>query len=124
MTTITLEIPDELAARLAPLRERLPQQLSVVLDLFPDGLPLAIPAPTTVHSAFDEMISFFGTRPTQEQILAFKISVAAQARLAELLDKNREEGLTEAENAELDWYEQVHHIVLRLKAQARLELLS
>ena len=65
------------------------------------------------------MVEFLSSRPTPEQILAFKISPHAQARLAELLEKNREEGLTEAESAELDWYEYVHNIMTRLKAQAR-----
>ena len=53
----------------------------------------------------DEMIEFLGGRPTAERIAAFRIPAGAQARLAELLDKNREDGLSEAENAELDWYE-------------------
>ena len=33
MTTITLEVSDELAARLAPLRDQLPKLLSIALDL-------------------------------------------------------------------------------------------
>jgi hypothetical protein len=53
----------------------------------------------------DEMIEFLAGRPTAERIAAFRISAGAQARLAELLDKNRDDGLSEAENAELDWYE-------------------
>ena len=68
---------------------------------------------------FDEMIAFLSGRPTVEQIAAFKISAGAQARLAELLEKNREEGLSDAENAELDGYEYVHDIMLPLKARAR-----
>ena len=58
--------------------------------------------------------------PSPERIIAFKISLAAQRRLGELLDKNREEGLTPEETAELDVYTQVHHLLLLLKARARL----
>lgn len=82
--------------------------------------PAASPPTTTPPAlAFTEMVEFLSSRPKPEQILAFKISPHAQARLAELLEKNREEGLTQAESAELDWYEYVHDIMTRLKAQAR-----
>ncbi len=65
------------------------------------------------------MIAFLSSQPTPEQIWAFKISAQAQARLSALLEKNRESGLNEVENAELDWYEYVHDIMARLKAQTR-----
>lgn len=116
MTTITLEIPDDLALRLAPVRERLPKLLSAALELLPAD---EAATPHAFSSVFDEMIAFLASRPLPEQILAFKISAASQQRLAELLDKNREAGLTEDENAELDSYEQVHHTMLLLKARAR-----
>jgi hypothetical protein len=67
---------------------------------------------------FEEMLEFLGSHPTPQQIRAFKISPAAQARLSELLEKNTEEGLTDSENAELDWYERVHDMMTWLKAQA------
>jgi hypothetical protein len=52
--------------------------------------------------------------------VAFKLSPAAHTRLEALLDKNREEGLSDAEEeVELDVYEQVNHLLL-LKARARL----
>ena len=39
--------------------------------------------------------------------------------LSDLLEQNREIGLNEVESAELDWYEYVHDIMARLKAQVR-----
>jgi len=119
MSTITLEVPEELAARLAPLRDQLPRLLSMALDLFPAELPLAASTPEAVHPAFREMIDFLASGPAPEQIVAFKISPSVQARLEELLDKNREDGLTDDEAAELDVYEQVNHVLLLLKARAR-----
>jgi len=124
MTTITLEVSDELAARLMPLRERLPQLLSMALELFPTELPLAMPAPKVIHPAFEEMIDFLASGSTPEQIVAFKISPSAQAHLEELLDKNREDGLTDDEAAELDVYEQINFVLLLLKARARPALSS
>ena len=120
MTSITLEIPDELAARLAPLRDRLPDLLRIALEL-------SSPYPTASLRAgdnpvFHEMIDFLARGPSPEQIAAFKVSPSAQARLEELLEKNRENELTDDEAAELDLYVQINHVMLLLKARARLAL--
>jgi hypothetical protein len=122
MTTITLEVPDELAARLAPVRDRLPKLLSIALDLLPANTPLAVSGREAAHPAFNEMIDFLAGGPTPEQIAAFKVSPSTQARLEELLEKNSEDGLTDEEAAELDVFEQINHILLLLKARARTSL--
>jgi hypothetical protein len=120
MATITLEVSDELAQRLRVEQDRLPQVLVWALKRLPPRpiIPAPVIAPPAL--AFNEMIEFLSSHPTPEQILAFKISSQAQARLSALLEKNREMGLSEVENAELDWYEYVHDIMTRLKAQVRL----
>jgi hypothetical protein len=71
------------------------------------------------NRALEEMIDFLVSGPTPAQIIAFKVSATAQARLDELLDKNREEGLSDAETAELDAFAQVNHVLLLIKARAR-----
>jgi hypothetical protein len=119
MSTITLQVPDELAARLAPLHDQLPRLLSMALELYPASLPLAASIPEAAHPAFREMIDFLASGPTPEQIVSFRASPAVQARLEDLLDKNREQGLSDDEAAELDVYEQVNHVLLLLKARAR-----
>ncbi len=122
MTTITLEVSDELAARLAPMREHLPKLLSIALDLLPANAPLAVSGQEAAHPAFNEMIDFLASGPTPEQIVAFKVSPATQARLEELLDKNAEEGLTDEEATELDVFGQINHILVLLKVRARASL--
>ncbi len=119
MTTITLEVPDELAAKLAPMRQELPGLLSRALEL--QGVEnLAAEESYEVNQpVFQEALSFLTSRPTPEQILMFKASPATQERLEELLEKNREEGLREEEDAEFDVYEQVNDLMILLKAQAR-----
>lgn len=82
-------------------------------------LPQGLTASSTVHHLYDELIDFLASGPTPEQIVAFKVSPTVQARLEELLDKNREEGLTDSEAAELEIYEQINSILLLLKARAR-----
>jgi hypothetical protein len=119
MTTITLEVPDELAARLAPLRDRLPKLLSIALELFPTDVPLTLPASEALNPAFDEIVDFLASGPTPQQIAAFKVSPSTQVRLEELLAKNSEDGLSDEEAAELDVYEQINHIMILLKARAR-----
>ena len=68
------------------------------------------------NAAFKEILDFLISGPIPEQIAAFKVSLSAQARLDELLDKNREGNLTDDEAIELDGYIQLNHILILLKA--------
>jgi hypothetical protein len=124
MTTITLEIPDELAVRLDPLRERLPELLSHVLALTPPEAKLNASGTALTHPVFLEMIDFLAARPTAEQIIAHKAAPAIQKRLEELLDKNREADLNPSEKEEMDAYLLVNHMMILLKARARQALSS
>jgi hypothetical protein len=121
MAELTLDVPDELIQRLQPFQDRLPALLTLLVGAIPSqtgGAP-----PVEVHGtepplAYVEVLDFLLTRPTPHDILAFKVSDAAQARLRLLLDKNREESLSATEEAELDIYEQLEHLMLLLKAKA------
>ena len=119
MTTITLEVPDELAVQVNTLRGRLPDMLAKVLKLDSamekpqaNGTQKAMPL-------YREIIDFLASDPLPEEVAAFKISTAAQQRLEDLLDKNREEGLTADETAELDAYLQARDLMILLKAGAQ-----
>jgi hypothetical protein len=57
-----------------------------------------------------------------QDVVAFKVSPAAQARLRALLDKNREDVLNTAAATELDLHEQLERLMLLLKAKARAQL--
>lgn len=124
MTTITLEVPDELAVRLDTRRNQLPQLLSMALDLLPLEKPFVGPTSEMVYPVFKEMIDFFIDAPTPAQIVRFKISPSVQARLEELLDQKRENSLTDDEIAELEVYRQINHVLILLKARAHLALSS
>src|ERR1043166_48631 len=119
MTTITVEVPDDLAAKIDAVRDRLPDLLSEALMLSnsDDGTS---PGHSLLYPVFEEMIDFLISSPTRDQIITYKVSSRAQERLAELLDKNREEGLSDAENAELDAYEQVDYVMSLMKAREHL----
>ena len=119
MTTITLEVPDELAARINSLRDELPDLISKALELNEEEKAVATMSPKSNPAVLSETLDFLASGPTPEQIIAYKVSPDVQERLEELLDKNREEGLTEEEEEELDIYEQVDHLMILIKARAR-----
>jgi hypothetical protein len=117
MTTITLDVPEHVARRLDAERERLPEILEQALQMLPpERGKVTSQLPSNI--AFIEMLEFLSQRPSPEEVRRFKISPKAQERLTALLEKNSEEGLTTAENSELDWYERVHDIMTWLKAQS------
>src|ERR1051326_7141893 len=104
MTTITLEVPDELPARIRTLGEDLTDLLFTALELHPsDKAALALKMAAT-RPVYPEMMDFLASSPTPKQIAAFNVSPSSQGRLEEL-------------EVELDVYELVEHSMIRLKAQ-------
>lgn len=76
------------------------------------------------YRVFDEVIDFISSAPPPEKILAFKPSSAMQRRLDALLEKKMESRLTEMEQAEIDQYMLVEHLMRLAKAKARKHLVS
>jgi hypothetical protein len=109
MAELTIQISDELAKQLEPLRHRLPELLS---QLVGEGITTSAPlVMATAHlpsipQAYLEVLDFLVTCPTP------------QDRLSTLLEKNREGNLTASEVAELDVYEQLEHLMILMKARA------
>jgi hypothetical protein len=117
MTTITIEIPDDLAAKidlgtLPILLRELVGHKAVQVQAIDESASLPRPL-------YREITDFLAENPTTQQIMTFKISTAAQERLEHLLDKNREEALSPGERAELDIYRQLSEWMTILKARAR-----
>lgn len=119
MTTITLNVPDEIATRLPEVERDLPALLSLALALHDDR---QMRPPANGHPAFGEVLDFLATGPTPADIVAYKVAPSTQLRLETLLAKNHEEGLTAVETAELDTYQQINHLFILLKARARQTL--
>jgi hypothetical protein len=121
MAQLTIQIPDELASRLEPLRDRLPELLIQLIETSsktPSTVPERLASITEPPSVYGEVLDFLIKRPTPQEIAAFKVSLQAQERLRTLLEKNQEATLTPEETAELDVYEQLEHLMLLLKARA------
>lgn len=125
MAELTIQVPDELAQRLEPLKSRLPELLKQLLETTNQSVAAQHDVkanPTDIPSVYIEVLDFLIKRPTPQEIATFKASPQAQARLVQLLDKNREATLTATEAAELDVYEQLEHMMILLKARAYAEL--
>lgn len=124
MAQLTIEIPDELAQRLAPYKNQISEifanlvNTSSLLEKSTEILDVSsTPSPTELPT-YLEIIDFLVNRPTSEQIANFKVSERSQARLRELLQKNRDLNLISSEVAELNLYEQLDTLMTMMKVRA------
>lgn len=128
MAQITIDIPDDLAQRLAPFQSQFSELFTRLVATPLLGQPdvasnptvrlSAATSPVTTSSTYQEILDFLVSGPTSEQIIHFKVSEAAQNQLQILLQKNREQALTPAETAELDLYQQLDTLMGFLKIRA------
>ncbi len=125
MAQLTIEISDELAQRLEPLQNHLPEllwQLLEVANLPINKEPTVKTATTDIPAVYQEVIDFLIQQPTPEEIINFKVSHQTQTRLEKLLEKNRSATIIPSELAELDVYEQLDSMMSLLKSRAYSEL--
>jgi len=109
MTEMTIEVRDSLA----PQIKSFGGWLSTIIELA--AANFKTPAP---QKAAAELIDFLARNPSPAEVLNYQISEASQQRTAFLLELNREETVSEAENRELDEWERFNHICILLSAQA------
>ncbi len=76
----------------------------------------------TIHPAFDELLDFLASSPSAEELIAYRPPEALQARISELLEKNRQGNLSAEEQTELDEFLRMNRFMSRLQAQARQNL--
>ena len=115
MSAIILNLPDELARRLEGQEDRLPEILELGLrDLSADSQAGFAGA----TSVFEVLASL----PSPREVMALRPSAQLSTRVAELLEKNRAEGLSPAEQCEWERYEYLEHLVRLAKAKATRRL--
>ena len=123
MAQLTIDIPDELAQRLAPYKNQISEIFTNLVNTslrenVMDKLDISsTPSPTELPT-YLEIIDFLVNRPTSEQIATFKVSEQAQTRLRELLQKNSATNLVSSEEAELNLYEQLDTLMSMMKIRA------
>ena len=113
MSSVTLQIPDDLAQRLSGREHQLREILELGLrELSADpGFPGAAP-----------VLELLATLPTPQEILDLRPSQDLQARLDTLLEKSRAGTLSPSEEAEWDRYEYIEHLVRLAKASAQSKI--
>ena len=82
------------------------------------GLRLLQANSTPGFSGETEILEFLAGLPTPEEIIKLRPSDILQARIEELLDKNRSHELTPAEQQEWERYQLLEHIIRLAKAKA------
>jgi hypothetical protein len=108
---IILEVPDRLGEKLHALGDRLPQALDRALQ---ELTPLE-----TIPNLDDrQIVELLASQPSPEVILAILPTPALQARMSELLDRNKSATLSQSEAVELDRYLLLEHWVRLAKAHA------
>jgi O-succinylbenzoate synthase len=73
----------------------------------------------SVLPAYKEMIDFIAAGTTPHDLVNFRPSEVAKARVAELIQLEKTEGLTAEETSELNHYLQLEHLMRLAKARAR-----
>lgn len=107
MVQMTMQVSDELAQRLQPLRSWLP----TILELSLIGFQTVATATAT------EVIQFLSKDPSPQEILDYHVSDRGQTRLQRLLTLNTAGMLKEEEQQELDELQRIEHILIMLKTQ-------
>lgn len=69
------------------------------------------------NSVYDDLAQFLASL-SPRRVIAYKATPKAQARVNELLEKNKIIGLSPEENAEMERHMTVEHIVRLAKAKA------
>jgi hypothetical protein len=105
MTTITIEVPDELAPRLEQIRDRLPELLALSLQ--------QPPAPAALYRA---ILGFLAGSPSPTELAAFGPPAEVAERVRLLVAREQAGQATAAEQAELDEFERIEHLIVMLKA--------
>jgi hypothetical protein len=111
---MTLTIPEDLASRLRPVKDRLPQ----ILEL---GLRELNSTPPS-YEGLNDVLEALARLPSPDEVIALRASPALQGRVEQLLEKSRSAGLSAEERREWEQYQYVEHLVRIAKGKAALKL--
>ena len=108
---ITIQVPDMLGQQLRRFRKHLPEILE-------RGLREMLTERRGEFQDENAIIELLTSQPTPEQVLAIRPSPELQARVSELLSRNKEGELSRQEETELERYLTLEHLVRLAKAHA------
>ncbi|HEX7240635.1 MAG TPA: hypothetical protein VF263_10230 [Longimicrobiaceae bacterium] len=75
-----------------------------------------------VVRAYEEVVDFIASGPSPGKVIAFRPSETARLRVADLVKREKTEGLTREETSELEHYLQLEHLMRLAKARAKQNL--
>jgi len=113
--TLTLQIPDELAAFL-------PSKASDMAAVLSAGLRSWQGRKVGEIQALDDVLETLADLPSAQEVMALHPSPQLAERTAALLEKKRHEELGESEQAEWEQIMRVEHLVRIAKASARAKM--
>ena len=73
---------------------------------------------------YSEMVDFIAAGPSSRSVAEYRPSEEVRARVADLIGREKGEGLTADEARELDHYEHLEHVMRLAKARAKHYLAS
>lgn len=114
-STITIQVSPTLERRLEPFRERLP-------ELLERGLRAMMAEESGAFQDQNSIMEVLTSNPTPEQVLALCPSPELQARANELLSQSKQGKLSRQEEAELERYLMLEHLVRLAKGHAARHL--
>jgi len=112
MVQLTMQVPEELAKKIQPIRSWLPTILELSLVGFR----------TLATETATEILQFLMTNPSPQEVMSYHASDRAQQRLRRLLALNEAGLLGETEQLELDELQSIEHTLIMLKAQLALQM--
>jgi len=75
-----------------------------------------------ITRAYEEIIDFIAAGVRSSDVVAFRPSAESKARVADLIYREKTNGLSAEETAELHHYLQLEHLMRLAKARARAHL--
>ncbi|HSK73389.1 MAG TPA: hypothetical protein VK892_16955 [Pyrinomonadaceae bacterium] len=69
--------------------------------------------------AYEEVVNFIAAGTTPQNVAEFKASKETKERVEDLIFREKNEGISAEEKAELDLYMQIEHLMRLAKAKAR-----
>lgn len=115
MSPVTIQLPDALMAYIAS------KQVGVA-DVVELGVRQLQKEEAGVYETAADLLTFFATIPTPEQILALRATPKLEARVETLLSANRERDFSAEEAAEWEQITHVDHLVRMAKGRAAVKM--
>jgi hypothetical protein len=116
MASITLSLPDDLAARLRAHEQDLPR----ILEL---GLREMNASSESGFEGAADIMELLAGLPLPEAVLNLRPSARLAARIAELIEKSRAGEMTPRDQEDWERYEYLEHLVRMAKTAARQKLM-